>query len=114
MLRGLDVPENIRASGAGTKMFLDIPFIEQALARKFRILSIKSTCNDSRWRIVGARSARKTLGFVVPKFAALRVGLRAASTRASREIKIVARPQMPKSLVLLVLRPAQESKTYPG
>jgi hypothetical protein len=26
MVRGLDIAENIRASGAGRKMFLDIPF----------------------------------------------------------------------------------------
>jgi hypothetical protein len=38
MVRGLDVAENIRASGAGRKMFLDIPFYRTGVNTSLRFL----------------------------------------------------------------------------
>jgi hypothetical protein len=35
---GLDVAENIRASGGGRKMFLTCPYIEQAITPTMRLL----------------------------------------------------------------------------
>jgi hypothetical protein len=41
MVEGLDVANPTRVSGAGRKMFLTCPLIDQAITLKFRLLSVR-------------------------------------------------------------------------